>query len=1059
MPNEAVVAPATPAPGAGGRAPSAVPARRDGLAEPAGLSDLDGILEGMRARAASTVLVGRADELGRLRSALARVRDGGPATVLVGGEAGVGKTRLVSEFAGTRPGSGARLLVGGCLELGADGLPFAPFTAVLRDLVRELGAGAIAGMLPGRATRELARLLPELGEPGSAGDAGEARARLFEQMLVLLERLGEQSPVILTIEDAHWADRSSRDLLAFLIRNQRTLDGVLIVVTYRSDELHRTHPLRPLLAELGRIDWVERMDLPRLTQREAGELAGRILGRAPEAVYAERLYRRTEGNPFFLESLLCCPEEDRELPDSLRDLLLIGVHRLPEESQEVLRVASAGGERVGHALLAAVTGLGSDELARALRPAVTANTLVTEADDYVFRHALIREAVHEDLLPGEHGRLHARFAQAIDADHSLVPPGRAAIEMAHHWYSAHDVTWALSSAWQAAAQAGKAVAHAERLTLLARVLELWDQVPDAAERIGTQHARVLEEAAQAADDAGKPERGIAFASAALKELDPADEPVRVALLLNMRAHFSHELGRPDDADDLRQALELVPAELSPSARTRILLSCVRHGNKHGPTYHAEAEEALALARQAGDTGSEASALVTLAIVAADPAGMASKGSESLELIARARSIAGEAKEYRPLLHAAINESHLLEGAGEHEAAAEVARQGIASAEAYGLSRTSGTFLAINLAEPLMALGRWDEAIEVIERARELSPPPLNQASLDVVAGLIAAARGDAGTAARWASAARGVLAGARFKDQHHFPLAQLEIEVRMAGNNAAGAMSAAGEVLDRFDLSASIPRYGWPVLAAGACACVAAVRQAAVPGDEPLRESAAILMDRLRVYAEKLATFGPVQHAYQRTFVAAMLQMRQARQESGPSPAGWGPAAPAAPVAAPDVRAAWDEAAAAWEAISQPYPLGEALVRAAWAAMAAGDRDGAAVRLRQAAPLAEGLRLGPLGEDIARLSRRVRPADDRAAASGAPANPHPPLGLTAREFEVLRLVAAGRSNREIASELFISAKTASVHVSNILAKLDVSSRTEAAAEAYRLHLFDTFPAS
>jgi ATP/maltotriose-dependent transcriptional regulator MalT len=985
----------------------------------------------MTARATSPVLVGRSEQTRQLRSAFGRVEDGSPATVLLGGEAGVGKSRLVAEFTAAIPGA-ARVLAGGCLELGADGLPFAPFTAVLRDLVRELGAEAVAGILPGRATRELARLLPELGEPDDGGDPGEARARLFEQVLVLLERLAEPAPVILVIEDAHWADRSSRDLLAFLIRNQRALDHVLIVVSYRSDELHRTHPLRPLIAELARIDWVERIDLPRLTRREAGELTARILGRAPDPAYLDRLYRRTEGNPFFLETLLDCAYDgggELQLPDSLRDLLLISVQKLPEESQEVLRVASAGGARVGHGLLAAVTGLGSDGLSRALRPAVTANTLVTDDDAYVFRHALIREAVHEDLLPGEHGRVHARFAEAIDADPSLVPPHRAAVEMAHHWYSAHAVTWALTSAWQAAAQAGRAVAQAERLTLLARVLELWDQVPDAAEQIGADHARVLEEAVQAADDAGEAERGIAFAGAALKELDPAQEPVRVALMLYMRAIFGQGLGRPGDADDLAQALALVPAEVSPSARARILLACGKFGSRHKARDKAAAQEALTLARQAGDAGLEASALMRLALIAADPGGMASPGSEALELLARARAFAEQAKVYPPLLRAAINESHLLEGAGEHEAAAAVARQGITRAEAYGLSRTSGTFLAINLAEPLLALGRWDEAIEVIDRATELSPPPLHGSSLQVVAGLIAVARGDLDTGAGSAAAARAVLTAAPYKDQHHLPLALLEAELRLTAGDAAGAMAAIGDALDRFDLPTSSPRYVWPVLVTGVRACAAAVR--ADPAAEP--DAASAPMARIRGYAEKLESFGPVQHAHRLTFTAETLETD---------------------------RTAWDEAAAAWEAVRQPYPQAEALFRAARAALAEGDRDGAVARLRRAAALADGLRLGPLGDEIARLSHRVRPGDDHApsgAGADGEAGLEPPLGLTARELEVLCLVAEGRSNREIAGELFISAKTASVHVSNILAKLGVGSRGEAAATAHRLRLFDDSP--
>ena len=224
-------------------------------------------------------------------------------------------------------------------------------------------------------------------------------------MLVLLERLADAGPVVLVIEDAHWADRPTRDLLAFLIRNQQVLDGLLIVVTYRSDELHRTHPLRPLLAELDRVDWVTRMELGQaVPARTPASSWPRSSAASPVRICSTTVYRRAEGNPLFVEALLGDGEPGSGLPESLRDLLMAGVRRLPEETQELLRVASAGGERVGHALLAAVTGLDDAALARALRPAVAANVLLTDADGYVFRHALIREAIHDELLPGERGQ-------------------------------------------------------------------------------------------------------------------------------------------------------------------------------------------------------------------------------------------------------------------------------------------------------------------------------------------------------------------------------------------------------------------------------------------------------------------------------------------------------------------------------------------------------------------------------------------------------------------------------------------------------------------------------
>jgi len=1009
-----------------------------------------------------------------LEAAFASVRQGGPSAVLLGGEAGVGKSRLVSEFGRTAALAGARVLTGGCLALGTDGLPFAPFTAVLRDLVHEMGADAVASMLPGRTTRGLARLLPELGEPDTSGDPAEARARLFEEVLSALDHLTRHSPVVLVIEDAHWADRSSRDLLTFLIGNQRALSGLLVVVTFRSDELHRTHPLRPLLAALDRIAWVERIELPRLARHDTDELVVRILGRQPAGDLADALYHRSEGNPLFVEALLCCDGElSEELPESLRDLVLESVRRLPEDTQEMLRVASAGGETTGHALLGAVAGLDDAALTRAVRPAVLANVLHPRGDGYAFRHELIREAVHEDLLPGEHGRLHSRFAEAIDADPALVPPGRAAIEMAHHWHSAHDSTWALIGAWRAAAQAGRAVAAAERLSLLARVLELWDQVPDAAERIGADHTQVLDEAIAAAHDAGEFERGIALATSALRELDPAAEPVRVARLLGRRGHFRMKLGRKDYARDLEDALEHVPADVSPLTRVEILLA-LAHCPPQITNERSYAEEALALARQGGDEASEANALLTLAMFNADPGQQAASDSGPLELIAQARDMAERRGADEALLHAAVNESHLLEGAGEHERAAEAARRATASADAQLLSRTSGSVLAINQAEPLFALGRWDEALAIATGAtdRYLAPGPLNRALLHVITGSIILARGDLAAAAQNVLTARDALRSARYEDQHQLPLARLEIGFTLAQDGPAAALSAASQVMDRFELSGSSPRYAWPVVVAGAGAVLAAARLAGASRDERLGADAAAIAERLRTVAEKLETFGPAQRASQLTFAAAdadAARLLAASPGADRADGADGEAAGNSGSEAAGLLAGWDQAAAAWAGLSEPYPLGETLLRAAEAALACGDRDGAAERLQRAALLAAGLAAHPLGEQIAILARRarIRLARDEAPASAGPGSAGPggavpggpgygdgALSLTERELEVLRLVAAGRSNREIAAELFISPKTASVHVSNILGKLGVASRGEAAAKAHTLRLFD-----
>jgi DNA-binding CsgD family transcriptional regulator/tetratricopeptide (TPR) repeat protein len=965
------------------------------------------------------------EELAALDAAWERVGRGQPSTVLIGGEAGVGKSRLAEEF-GARASGAMQVLSGYCVELSAEGLPFAPFTGVLRELVRGRGADGLAALLPKQGARELARLLPELGEPGTAGDPGEARARMFEQMLALLEHVAEAGPVVLVIEDAHWSDRSTRDLLAFLVANQRVLHGVLIVVTFRSDELRRGHPLRPVLAELDRLAWVARLELPRLTRREARELMTCLLGREPEPELAERVFARSEGNPLFLGALLGSGGGSG-LPESLRDLVLADVERLSAETQRVLEALAVAGQRCGHGLLAAATGTSDWDLLAALRLAVSANVLVPVADGYAFRHALIREAVLGQVLPGEKTRWHARLAEVLAADPWLVPPGRAVIQQAHHWYSAHDMPQALASAWQAADAAGRSLAHAERLDMLARVLELWPELPDAARRIGASHASVLESAVEAALAAGDTERGIGFATAAMKEVDAAREPARAALLLRDRALMKRRAGHGEGIDDLREALQLGPADSLGAARGRVLsLLAAWLGVAGEPGARAAAEEALQAARQAADGATEAHALITLAEL-----DFREHGAQSLDQLQQARELGEQAQDHDVLLRAATYESHALEGAGEHERAAQAARQGMARAREYGLARTSGGVLAANLAESLVSLGRWDEAADVVEHALELSPAQSPRAGLLQLAGEMALARGNPAGAAESAATCRRALARLGYRDETHLPLARLEAELHLAQGRPRDALAVTEEALGRFHLAHS-PRYAWPLLVAGAGACAVALTPAAAARDPELAGRAHRLLGRLRGLAETMEATGPLQQAHQLTFAAQ---------------AAWADGAIAAP--GTDSQPAWEAAAQAWERLDQPYELARALVHAAEAAMDRGDRDDAANRLARAAPLADTLGAGPLREQIGSLARRAR-----LGLPSGPASEQSPgiAGLTARETEVLALVAAGRSNRDIAAELFISAKTVSVHVSNILAKLHATSRTEAAAIAHRAGL-------
>ncbi|WP_240489717.1 helix-turn-helix transcriptional regulator [Actinomadura atramentaria] len=947
----------------------------------------------------SPVLVGRGAELDVLRRSLADA----PGAVLVGGEAGLGKTRLVREFVADLDDE-SRALVGGCLELGSDGLPFAPFTTMLRGLVRSIGPDGIARLLPRGDTGGLARLLPEFGEPETDAPSGEERARLFELVLILLEGLAAEGPVVLAVEDAHWADRSTRDLLAFLIRNLGAAP-LLILVTYRTDELHRTHPLRPLLAELSRLDRVQRLDLERLTRHEVAELTEVILGDAPQYDLVSRIHARSEGNPLFIEALLdadgtlAC-----ELPESLRDLLLAGVQRLPEETQDVLRDAAGGGTRIDHRLLSAVSGLDDGALTRVLRPAVAANVLVVDGDGYAFRHALIRETLHDDLLPGEYTRLHTRYAEALERDPGLVPAGRLWVELSHHWLAAHDATSALVSAWRAAADARKAVAYAECLAMLSRVLELWERVPDAAERIGADHVEVLESAAAAAESAGEYERGIKLVGAALRALGDARSERRAALLM-LRGAMLHQLARPGFIEDLQAAVDALdePTVL----RARALSTLAQYGRLTTGIDDARraATESLEIARRLGDGAAETHALVTLFCVDMDYDSDIDRIDEVAEAVRRADSAGAT-------LRLAVIKSHYLEGAGRHEEAAAVARRGIEQAREFGVARTQGSFLSINRAEPLQSLGRWDEALVVLRDAFAQDPAVTIRTSLLVIAGEIALARGDLDAAATDLDAALGVL-GVKtrwLKTQDYFATLRLQAGIALARDLPEEALRPVAQVVATPGLPDDA-RYAWPVLVLGA-------RAAAMfaPDADAVEQALAPIEKRAR----DLHVRGPAQEAWAMTYAAEAGHARGGR----------------------DI-APWDAAAEAWKRLGRPYERALALEQAVRCALAAAAHETAAERLAEAVGLARRLAAAPLCARLDDLARRVR--GPRGAT---------PLGLTPREHEVLRHLAEGRSNRDIAAALSISAKTASVHVSNILGKLGVANRGEAAATAHRLALFD-----
>src|ERR1700722_7385419 len=473
-------------------------------------------------RARGAAFVGRRDELAQLAAAAAEVAGPGHGRlVVIGGDAGIGKSRLVQEFCDQATRDGWTTATGGCVEVAAGALTYAALIEIFRHLNRHLGREVMA-KLAGAGIDDLAGLLP--GVPGAQPGAG---GPLLERMLDFLVRLGEVAPAAVVVEDLHWADSSTRDLISFLARNIHAA-RVLLIVTYRADDLHRRHPLKSLLAELERGDaaWIR---LAGLARRDVAELVANATGAA--AVHdVPVLFGRTGGNPFFIEELLAASASLTSLPEGLRELLLDRLHALADSALGVLRPASVLGQGFTEDLLAAATGLPLPEIEDALRQAVDHNILRASAGELRFRHDLMREAIYDDLLPAQRRRLHLAAATAIEADEAIIdPPGARWGVLALHWKSAGDRVRALGASIRAARWASRVGAPAEAGDHLETALALWEQTPPQSHPGGTDRAVLLEWAAQARHAAGQALRARTLAVAAVTELAGSADVERVAL--------------------------------------------------------------------------------------------------------------------------------------------------------------------------------------------------------------------------------------------------------------------------------------------------------------------------------------------------------------------------------------------------------------------------------------------------------------------------------------------------------------------------------------------------
>ncbi|MGV4986077.1 helix-turn-helix transcriptional regulator [Streptomyces sp. NRAIS4] len=996
-------------------------------------------------RSVSPVFVGRTDELDTLNDALARARAGEPQALLLGGEAGVGKTRLVEEFA-TAAGRHAVVAVGGCVEIGADGLPFAPFSTALRalrDALPEEFAAAAHGQ-----EEELARLLPDLGEAGAGRHDEQGMARLFELTARLLERVAANQPVVLVLEDLHWADASTRHLLAYLFRTLRA-GRLLVLASYRSDDIHRRHPLRPLLAELDRLRTVRRIELARFTREEVGRQIAGILAAEPDPAQVDEIFERSDGNAFFVEELAvaacdgCCTG----LTDSLRDLLLVRVEALPESAQRVARVVAEGGSTVEYRLISAVAQLGEDDLIEALRAAVGANILtVTPAGDgHRFRHSLVREAVADDLLPGERSRLNRRYAEALEADPTLVPADARVMRLASYWYHARDAAKALPAVLAASVVARRRHAYTEQLGLLERAMELWDSVPEEVRSAlrpvdytevyppcgcdpATTPLRYLDlmaEAAVAGRFGGERERALKITKRALRLLEDEPDPLRAAWFWVQRSRLVQAQARGDGWQELATAQDLVRGLPPSEVHAEVLALAANWSMLHcpGPEAFAAAERAVEYAHMVGARDIELHARLTLGSLKVD-SGDTETGMAEMRQVLRDTLAEGV---HDTAGRAYVNLPSKLQGIGRDREAVTLLREGITFARTHGLTDFEA-FMQGNLSASLYALGQWTEAAEAATHATEVrhSAKPPGAGALRLAH--LALARGDFAEARLHLTAARAHFGTHDSMPQHSLPLARVTLDIAAEEGRIDDARAELLRALDD-GFPPGTHHHGWQLLRAAA---TAEAEARALPAAEPGR---AEILDRLREAVRTLTTGAPLWQAYEQ-WTRAELR----RAQGADTPDDWSPVV------------------TAFECLDRPYELARVRHRLAAALLAADsgedERDRAVELLRLAAAVAAHLDARSLADAVARLAQRARLTLTRAPRQAlAAADPAAALGLTSRERDVLRLVSAGRTNRQIAEELFISPKTASVHVSNILSKLGVSGRGEAAAVAHRLGLF------
>jgi DNA-binding CsgD family transcriptional regulator/tetratricopeptide (TPR) repeat protein len=913
--------------------------------------------------------VGRTEELRQLIVALEAVVGGSSATVFVGGDAGIGKSRLVAELGKRASAAGAAVFTGQCLDVVEGAAPYAPVHEVLAQI-------------------------------GERGDSRPAEALPSALREVTAER-----PAMLVIEDVHWADRSTRDLLTVLAAGPE-LPRLLLVATYRADGLERGNPVRSWLAELERTERVTQLRLAPFGPADLAEQLRGILGAQPPDALVSAVFERSDGNPFFTEELAAVSGAG-ELTPGLQDLLLARLDRLDKVAQQVVRAAAVGGRRISHRMLAAAVDIPGGTLDEGLRSARQHHVLAVEGQGYAFRHALVHEAVLGELLPGERANLHADFARAIESDHGLAG-GSWAAALVHHWTAAGRARRALEPALAAAVDAELAYALPEAQRYYDWLLDAWD---GTADDLPVTRAELVDRAADVASRAGDLDRAAQLIADALDEPDVLRDPARAAILHERRGWCLLQRGRDDEAlAAYEQAIDLVPRSHATAARARVMAASADALERvDRPAEAAQrAAEAVDVAVAAGSPGDEGHGRHTLGVALAATGDLGSGVAElyrALDLAVRGGDIADAVGIHRHLWRLLVAEGRADEVVG-------AAREGASRARETAMPYLAGVLDAIG-AGYCHQLGRWGEGEAMLSTFDAERLDGLVQL---VVGALLDVDRGELERAGDRLETVRANTLGLR--DGRLDGLLFRGLAERAWGRGHTGAVA---DIVDEgLQRTSDREMSSWLVLV----------------GLRAADDGAAPEIDRWLTVARDAVVYADAR----RLGPAAELRSAALTAE-----------AEATRLRGPAQPQRWADAVAGWERSGFPWPAAYCRWRQAEAVLAAGgSRDDAIALLDAAGATIAELGARPLATYLEQSARRARlPLATRSSEPAAAERDGGDFGITARELEVLELLARGWTNKQIAEALFISEKTARVHVSHLLTKLAVPTRGAAVDVAHR----------